>query len=153
MRRTVGYMLTWTTYGSWLQGDERGWVRDGKVQGPNAPLRQANASQQVDEVVHLSAEERTAVRKAILEESARQKYALRAVAVAADHVHVVMEYQDKPIGQVVRGYKSKGWAVLRSMRARGKLWTRGYDKRFCFDKATLEQRAAYVERHVGGVGT
>ena len=27
MSDMVGYMLTWTTYGTWLQGDERGWVK------------------------------------------------------------------------------------------------------------------------------
>jgi len=31
MPKTLGYMLTWTTYGSWLQGDERGYVKDGQT--------------------------------------------------------------------------------------------------------------------------
>ena len=31
MAKTVGYMVTWTTYGSWLQGDKRKYVKDGKV--------------------------------------------------------------------------------------------------------------------------
>jgi len=31
MSKTLGYMLTWTTYGTWLQGDERGYVKDGQV--------------------------------------------------------------------------------------------------------------------------
>jgi hypothetical protein len=26
MDEPLAYFLTWTTYGSWLPGDERGWV-------------------------------------------------------------------------------------------------------------------------------
>ncbi len=29
MGKTLGYMVTWTTYGSRLQGDARGFVKDG----------------------------------------------------------------------------------------------------------------------------
>jgi len=28
MARMIGYMLTWTTYRTWLQGDKRGYVKD-----------------------------------------------------------------------------------------------------------------------------
>jgi len=28
MARMIGYMLTWTTYGTWLQRDKRGYVKD-----------------------------------------------------------------------------------------------------------------------------
>ena len=31
MAKTLGYMITWTTYGTWLQGDERGYVKDGNI--------------------------------------------------------------------------------------------------------------------------
>ena len=27
----IAYMLTWTTYGTWLQGDERGYGKDGET--------------------------------------------------------------------------------------------------------------------------
>ncbi len=30
MVRMIGYMLTRTTYGMWLQGDKRGYVKDGE---------------------------------------------------------------------------------------------------------------------------
>ena len=31
MANALGYMATWTTYGSWLQGDKRRFVKDGKI--------------------------------------------------------------------------------------------------------------------------
>ena len=29
MEKTLGYMITLTTYGTWLQGDKRGYVKNG----------------------------------------------------------------------------------------------------------------------------
>ena len=35
----LAYFLTWTTYGTWLPGDERGWNRKGEVKRTsNAPI-------------------------------------------------------------------------------------------------------------------
>lgn len=31
MVRMIAYMLTWTTYGTWLQGDKRRYVKDGET--------------------------------------------------------------------------------------------------------------------------
>ncbi len=31
MGKFIGYMVTWATYGSWLQGDKRGYVKNGKI--------------------------------------------------------------------------------------------------------------------------
>ena len=30
MARMIGYILTWTTYGKWLQRDKRGYVKEGE---------------------------------------------------------------------------------------------------------------------------
>ena len=38
----IGYMLTWTTYGSWLQGDKRGYVKNGEILGSNPELYKSN---------------------------------------------------------------------------------------------------------------
>ena len=42
MSEIVGYMLTWTTYGTWLQGDARGYVKNGKILSENKGLEKAN---------------------------------------------------------------------------------------------------------------
>ena len=41
----LAYFLTWTTYGTWLPGDERGWVKRKRgFQAPDMSLHQsANA--------------------------------------------------------------------------------------------------------------
>ena len=35
-------MLTWTTYGTWLQGELKGFVKNGKAQCENDALRKSN---------------------------------------------------------------------------------------------------------------
>ena len=42
MGKMLGYMITWTTYGTWLQGDKRGYVKDGKIYKKNPQLEQKN---------------------------------------------------------------------------------------------------------------
>ena len=36
----IAYLITWTTYGTWLSGDERGWVKRG--QGSNYPTSKSS---------------------------------------------------------------------------------------------------------------
>jgi len=42
MAKTFGYMVTRTTYGTWLQGDKRGYVKNGKIFSENPYLKKAN---------------------------------------------------------------------------------------------------------------
>ena len=72
MGKTLGYMVTWTTYGTWLQGESKGYVKGGKVEG-DAELKKANEGNLKREPVRLTREQREIVRKAILEASKRFK--------------------------------------------------------------------------------
>jgi len=51
MKRMIGYMVTWTTYGTWLQGDKRGYVKDGKTLAQNDKLKSANQRQPMSSTV------------------------------------------------------------------------------------------------------
>jgi len=42
MPRTLGTMFTITTYGTWLRGDYRGWIDDGKLMPPDPVLQAAD---------------------------------------------------------------------------------------------------------------
>ncbi len=53
MGKTLGYMITWTTYGTWLQGDKRGYVKEGEISGENKRLREANLAAQRSKEVKL----------------------------------------------------------------------------------------------------
>lgn len=44
-------------------------------------------------------------------------------------------------------YKRATSQALREKGFKGKVWTRGYDKRFCFDEKSLRARVDYVKKH------
>ncbi len=69
------------------------------------------------------------------------------VAVCSNHVHVVADNIDEAVGEVAGHYKRAGTMTLRRKGFVGRVWTKGYDKRFCFDKKALEERIRYVQRH------
>jgi hypothetical protein len=62
-------------------------------------------------------------------------------------VHIVAEYIPTPIGLVVRHYRGAAQAALRKTGFAGRVWTNGYDKRYCFDEQTLKNRIDYVKSH------
>jgi len=147
MGKTWGYMVTWTTYGTWLQGDGRGYVRKGKVLGANAGLERANKRVLKGNAVKLRKAEREVAKNAILAEAERIGEKVVAALVWSSHVHVVIGGSGESIGKVVRQLKMATYHALREHGMNGRLWTRGYDKRFCFDEESLRNRIEYVRGH------
>ncbi len=149
MGNTVGYMVTWGMYGTWLQGDERGYVKNGKHLGRDDALCEANRNNLRGCAVYLTDEQRKPVERTIVAEGQRAGEKIEAIAVCSDHVHVVVRHTGKNMGEFVGRSKAAGRKVLRGMGFCGKVWARGYDKRFCFDEDAIKQRIAYVEGHGG----
>jgi hypothetical protein len=147
MGKVIGYLVTWTTYGTWLQGSERGYVKDGEVRGGRPGLKKANKARQRDGKFILTKANGEIVRKAILDEAQRLGQEVHAIAIATTHVHMVVDVIDEPIETAIARYKRAGTKALRGKGITGKVWTRGYDKRFCFDEKALKARIEYVEKH------
>jgi len=147
MGETYGYMVTWTTYGTWLQGDKRGFVKKGKVLSGSEGLQQANERRRMEEVVKLKKVESEVVRKAMLEEAVRIGEEILALSLRSNHVHVVVGNGGRPVEKVVSRLKSAAYYAMRERGFKGRLWTRGYDKRYCFDEESLRARVDYVKRH------
>ena len=145
MAKTLGFMITWTTYGTWLQGDERGYVKNGLIHPGSKGLMQTNKQLQLQDAVQLSKVQQQVVRKAIIKEAALQGHHICALSVQPTHVHIVIVYTPEPISTTVAYYKKAGRLALKCMGYTGKLWTRGYDKRFCFDEESMKYRIKYVE--------
>ena len=142
MAKTLGYMITWTTYGTWLQGDERGYVKNGQTYDGNKALMQRNKKLQSQDMVKLSRNHQQVVRKAITREAESQDQRIHALSVQSNHVHIVAEYTREPISKMVAYYKKSARLALKAEGHNGKLWTKGYDKRFCFDRAALDLKQA-----------
>jgi REP element-mobilizing transposase RayT len=140
-------MLTWTTYGTWLQGDKRKYVKDGKVFAANDKLLRANVQSLKGEPVRLNNKQKAIVKLCILDEAKRNGQEIKAIAVYSNHVHIVCGNTDEDAAAVVRRYKAMTTMGLRRAGFQGKMWTRGYDKRFCFDEKELQARIKYVNGH------
>lgn len=147
MAETLGYMITWTTYGTWLQGDKRGFVKKGKIHSSNQRLADANIQRLSKKPVTLSKTHRHETEKAIRQKAEQLNQKIYALSVSSNHVHIVAEYIPRPIGSIVTHYKNAAQVALRRVGLSGRIWTKGFDKRYCFDEQSLRNRIAYVNSH------
>jgi REP element-mobilizing transposase RayT len=147
MAKTIAYMVTWTTYGTWLQGNKRPYVKDGRILEANEPLADANKEALEKDPVRFNKEHRRIVEEAIRQKAVQFNQQVYALAVCYDHVHLLVAYVPKPIDFVVQHYKAVGLIALRKIGIYGKIWTKGFNKRYCFDEVTLQKKIEYVNRH------
>jgi len=150
MPKTLGYMITWTTYGTWLQGDERGFVKEGTIYAASPALAESNQQSLKSDPIKLSPVHCQIVRNAILEKANGLHQQIHALSVSSNHEHILAEYVAMPIGLVVRHYKGCAQAALRKVGLASRIWTKGFDKRYCFDQQTLQNRINYVKSHDKG---
>ena len=147
MKQIIGYMVTWTTYGSWLQGDKRGYVKNGRVLAQNDKLKSANQRQQKYPTVKLNTEQKLIVENTIAEEVQRINHKIFAIAVCSNHVHIAAGVSEESIEQAVHRYKYSATSALCRFGISGKIWSKGFDKRFCFTDRELENKVRYVRSH------
>ncbi len=147
MGKVIGYLATWITYGTWLQGDERGFVKEGKILSGSKGLQQANDRRRTSDVVKLKKVEREVVRKVMLAEAERIGGEILGLSIWSNHVHLVVRAGGLSVEKVVGRLKSAAYYALRERGFKGRLWTRGCDKRYCFDEETLQSKVDYVQKH------
>jgi len=140
-------MITWTTYGTWLQGDKRGYVKDGKILRGNDALLKSNLKRLKNPATRFGTEHCAIVRHAILKKAQEIRQQIYAIVVCSSHVHIVAERTNEFIEKVVSFYKNAARLVLRSNDFIGRIWTKGFDKRFCFNREELEKKIKYVKDH------
>ncbi len=147
MSEIVGYMLTWTTYGSWLPGDERGYVDRGKILQGDGKLLERNRNRQKTPIVKLTAQEKKVVKQTILAEAEKIKHIIEALTVYSNHIHLLARPHKEFIEKLASRYKSITTRALWQNGREGRLWTKGYDIRFCFSEEEFAARFKYIENH------
>jgi REP element-mobilizing transposase RayT len=140
-------MVTWTTYGMWLQGDKRGYVKNGEFFKKNERLREDNEQRLVKDAVRLGRKEKKVVGVAIRKEAEKYGIGVEALAVCSNHVHAVVGSGEQSIEETVARFKNAGRVALRSVGVEGRVWAKGFNKQFCFDEQGLKARIAYVKQH------
>jgi len=163
------WLLTNTTYGTWLPGDQRGSVtsvrdlRPGEKRRPARfehdlpgepweqaiPGLQASARQQMKgPPVYLDVEKAKAVLVQFRETATYRSWTLHAVAIMANHFHIVMQVEDDPEPRKIlaefKAYASRTLNRLYGKPHSGTWWTTNGSKRKLSDDDALASATHYV---------
>jgi len=118
----LAYFLTWPTYGTWLPGDERGWVQYRRgLRPPDPILEREAAARMTEDACCLTAEQRRLVETTIADHCRVRGWTLYAVNCRSNHVHVVVSANRDP--KEVRE-RFKAWCTRR-LKAREQESQRG----------------------------
>ena len=153
------WLLTWTTYGTWLPGDERGFVSRHWLHGEsrlhNLPgtaydhgrtlLKQATANRLKFPVVRLSLVHAEVLREQVAETCQIRGWNTLAGAIMATHVHLVVcapaAVQSAAILQSIKAYGSR--ALNAKWPREGSWWTESGSRRHLLGHS-IDRAAHYV---------
>ncbi len=156
MTEPLAYFLTWPTYGTWLPGDERGWVKRGHGhQLPDPPRKLEAMARMTDDVCRLDENQRCLVEQTIADHCRIRVWRLHAVNCRSNHLHIVVTANRHP--DDVRE-QFKAWTVrklkqrqsedavrlLAPIRIREKWWAERGSKRYINDEESLQAVILYV---------
>lgn len=98
MNDPLAFFITVTTYGTWLPGDERGWIEYHKGWQLPDPIRELEAAASMKEDARiLTPEQRAVVEKQVQETCTFRKWVCHAVNCRTNHMHVVVAaFETKP---------------------------------------------------------
>jgi len=150
----IAYFLTWTCYGTWLPGDERGWTKWHKGEKlPQPLLADWCREQMVETPVTLDERQRLIVHETIARHCQIRSWHLHAVNCRSNHCHSVVTANDYD-GEQVRD-QLKSWCTrglkddersrgVPAEKIRAHWWTRKGSVRYLFDDESLEAACAYT---------
>ena len=143
----LAYFLTWTTYGTWLPGDERGWNRkhEPEPQRPNALFAEMAASRMTEPEFRLSTSDREIVEATIRKHGDIRGWSLHAVNARTNHVHVVVTAGGYPPETVYEQFKAWCTRKLKPMHTgRENFWTERASRRWINHEEDLAAAVIYV---------
>lgn len=157
------WFLTWTTYGTWLPGDRRGFIGavrppDGSrrlnnqpgtpVESPNPRLRRYAASKLSGPAVVLNGKQAHQALSQFLETTSHRKWLLIATGIMATHVHAVVGVPGDPAPEKILGdLKSYASRALNRHWTRPQSetwWTESGSKRKLADERSVESAVRYI---------
>ena len=159
------WFLTWTTYGVWLPGDERGFVsrvREFKAIGPRVEhdlpgtpfdrdkpaLKRAAIGQLKGEPVRLTSPQAADALTEFQATAAYRGWDLLAAAVMANHVHLVVGVPGDPdpakLLQVFKSYASRRLNAAYPRPKSGTWWTESGSRRKLAEETAVLSAMRYV---------
>ncbi len=157
MSDPVAFLLTWTCYGTWLHGDERGSV-DADHNAPGSAFLPPDDTRLLHEVrtashrlVKLAPAAREIVEATIKTHCEIRSWTLQAANVRTNHVHVVVSCPVHPKEAMIQ---LKAWST-RKLRQAGLMeenapvWTEGGSRPWLWNEESLRRAIDYVNDYQG----
>jgi hypothetical protein len=141
---TISFVTT-TSYGTWLPGELRGYVRNGELLPGDPKLLQLSKQNLKGTPVYFTAAERLRLFTALKAACDEFNYRLSDVAIESWHLHWILFHGDDAIKVVVGRLKTR----MRQALDRGRIWTEGFCGEPLFDGLAIEQAQEYIARHNG----
>lgn len=158
--------ITWTTYGTWLPGDPRGYVSNtllpggayerkrnqrGTPCGQDDPATLAAARRfQEHATVWLTQTESRVAAEAIRQAAVERDWVILRAACMANHIHSLITNcpADGPaVRRVIKGVSSA--ALSEAAGAPRRWWTRGGSDRYLHDQAAIAAADRYIHNQSG----
>jgi len=156
MNDPLTYFITWTTYGTWMPGDSRGWRKRGAWVKPPRPLLERWCREQMKgDTVLLSPSDRETVENACREHCQFRGWTLLAVNARSNHVHVVVVANEAPM-KIRDQLKANCTRCLRRQPTpliAERTWTRGGDTEILDTDEDIEAAIIYVTEAQDRKGT
>ena len=144
----LAYFITWTVYGTFLQGDPRWWRAKGKGSQPPQPLLERWHRDRLNhEVILLTERHRKLVELEIARLSEFRSWNLWVANARSNHVHVVVTAAKYSGKQVRDQIKANCTRVLRENDERfasRPVWTTGGDWKCINTEDDLQQAVLYA---------
>jgi REP element-mobilizing transposase RayT len=148
----LAYFITFRTYGTWLYGDPRGstprWCKT-----PGTPLlrphegrRRAAERLLVNAPVTLDPRQRLVVHRTVAQVCDGRQWALLAINVRSNHVHVVLSGVCAPEA-MMNAFKAWSTRRLREQQlvpTAHRIWSRHGSTRYLWSMLAVEATCAYV---------
>jgi REP element-mobilizing transposase RayT len=151
MADPIAYFITWSCYGTWLPGDQRGWVEYRKGWQLPDPIKELEAkARMTEDACRLDSQQREAVNEQIAETCEHRQWLLNAVNCRSNHLHVVLSAARAP--KLIRA-QLKAWCTRRLKElavernddvGRDNWWAERGSQRFINDEYSLEMAVLYV---------
>jgi REP element-mobilizing transposase RayT len=159
MKYPLAYLITFTTYGTWLHGDKRASVNDehnrfGEEFLPcNPGLNIKEQSFLKHPPIKLNAFCRNTVLQAILEVCKFRGWFAHSVHVRSNHVHIVVSGQEEP-ERMMRDFKIYATRAIKNHGDKisaEKYWTRHGSTKYIWTKEKLRSSIEYVRSGQGNI--
>lgn len=148
----LAYLITVRTYGTWLPGDERGWVDrdhnqlDTPTRAPNPHLERHALHELKFSPLILDLTARAVIERVLPEVCAHRRWQLHGSSVRTNHFHAVVGAQRDPefVMNSFKSWGTRGLVDARLVERGRKVWERHGSTRYLWDMDSVVGACGYV---------